>query len=403
MSIRKRTWLHKGEQKSAWVVDYSDLGGKRRLKTFRTQAKAKAYAASTHVDLARGIHVADGASVTVAQAAELWLATNADDGLEPASIARNRSHVNNHIAPRIGTVRLNQLTVPAVRAFADRLRAEGVSKALARMIVVSLGGILADAQERGLAMTNPVRERRRQRGKRGASEDEREAPLAVGVDIPSPAEIRSLLQNARNRRRAILAVLAFCGLRSSELRGLRWQDVDLERATLTVWQRADPKGKLGRLKSKKGYRTLPLLPLAVNALREWKMACPKGKLGLVFPDAAGDVGTHHAILRDEWWPLQADAGLTAPASRKDGSLVRDKDGEPVIGPKYSGLHVLRHFFASWCAARREDGGLGLPLKTTSERCGHATVAITADTYGHLFPASDDAELLAAAERSLLGA
>jgi len=35
MSIRKRTWTSpKGEQKEAWVVDYVDQGGKRRLKTF---------------------------------------------------------------------------------------------------------------------------------------------------------------------------------------------------------------------------------------------------------------------------------------------------------------------------------------------------------------------------------
>jgi integrase len=387
MAIRKRTWRHKGQEKSAWVVDYVDLGGTRRLKTFRTKGEAQTWAATTHIDLQRGTHVADRASMTVAEAAQLWLATNSDDGLEPTSIARNRGHVLNHIAPRIGTKRLNELTVPAVRAFADRLRSEGVSKPTARMILVSLGSILADAQERGHATGNAVRDLPRRRGKRGSHEDEREAPLAIGTDIPSPAEIRALLHHAQGRLRGLLGVLAFCGLRMSEVRGLRWQDIDLERATLTVWQRADAARTLGRLKSKKGYRTLPMMPLVVNALREWKLACPKGKPGLVFPNSQGNVDDYHNIRIREWHPLQVAAGLVASNG----------------GAKYSGLHVLRHFFASWCAARREDGGLGLPLKIVSERCGHADISTTANRYGHLFPATDDAQLLADAERSLLGA
>ena len=70
--------------------------------------------------------------------------------------------------------------------------------------------------------------------------------------------------------------------------------------------------------------------------------------------------------------------------------------------KYKGLHALRHFYASWCINRTADGGLGLPLKVVQERMGHSSVTLTADVYGHLFPRGDDADELAAAERSLLG-
>ena len=75
----------------------------------------------------------------------------------------------------------------------------------------------------------------------------------------------------------------------------------------------------------------------------------------------------------------------------------------MIRAKYPGLHALRHFFASWCAARPQDGGLGLPLKTVQVRMGHSTLAMTADTYGHLFPSQDDAEVLAAGEAALMRA
>ena len=67
----------------------------------------------------------------------------------------------------------------------------------------------------------------------------------------------------------------------------------------------------------------------------------------------------------------------------------------------SGLHALRHFFASWLINRRRDGGLELPIKAVQQRLGHTTIVMTADTYGHLFPRGDDADELAAAEQALL--
>src|SRR5262249_11535842 len=60
------------------------------------------------------------------------------------------------------------------------------------------------------------------------------------------------------------------------------------------------------------------------------------------------------ILQRQWHPLQLAAGVTV--------RTIDEKGNPVMRPKYSGLYALRHFFCSWRAARRQDGGLGLPLK-----------------------------------------
>ena len=75
----------------------------------------------------------------------------------------------------------------------------------------------------------------------------------------------------------------------------------------------------------------------------------------------------------------------------------------MMAPKYSGLHSLRHFFASWCIAGRENGGLGLDAKTVQYRCGHSSIKVTLDTYGHLWPAGDETERMAAAERAFLSA
>jgi len=59
------------------------------------------------------------------------------------------------------------------------------------------------------------------------------------------------------------------------------------------------------------------------------------------------------------------------------------------------------FYASWCINRKVDGGLELPLKVVQARLGHAAIQMTADTYGHLFPRSDDGAELAMAEKALL--
>ena len=52
MSIRKRTWTNaKGEEKTAWVVDYVDVQGERRLKTFRLKKEADAFASKADVEV----------------------------------------------------------------------------------------------------------------------------------------------------------------------------------------------------------------------------------------------------------------------------------------------------------------------------------------------------------------
>jgi integrase len=84
-----------------------------------------------------------------------------------------------------------------------------------------------------------------------------------------------------------------------------------------------------------------------------------------------------------------------------GSAMLDDKGNPRHRAKYTGFHALRHFYASWCINRRADGGLELPPKMVQERLGHASIVITMDLYGHLFPRGDDGAELAAAEQLLL--
>ena len=74
MSVRKREWTTaKGEAKTAWVCDYFDQNGVRRLKTFDLKKAADDFAATARTEIKAGIHTADSASITVAEAGRLWL------------------------------------------------------------------------------------------------------------------------------------------------------------------------------------------------------------------------------------------------------------------------------------------------------------------------------------------
>ncbi len=391
MSIRKREWTTpKGELKTAWVVDYKDGQGKRRLKTFARKKEADAFAATASVEVREGVHVADSATVTVETAGKMWIASREAAGLERSTVEAYQQRLNLHVAPFIGNEKLSKITVPAVRAFADRLRDEGRSPAMVKKAVTALGSILSDAQERGLVMRNAVKEMSR---RRNGSEKRQVRKLEVGVDIPRPDEIKTFLAHLEGRWRPILLTAVFSGLRSSELRGLRWLDIDFQKAVINVRQRSDKWGIIGSTKSHAGQRTVPVPPVVINTLREWKLQCPPGEL--VFPNGAGNPESHANIVNRGLIPAMKKAGLTVDTGEKD-----DEDN-PILAARYSGLHALRHFFASWCINPKEAGGLGLDMKTVQARMGHSSIMVTADVYSHLFPRNDESKALDDAASSLL--
>jgi integrase len=117
-------------------------------------------------------------------------------------------------------------------------------------------------------------------------------------------------------------------------------------------------------------------------LRELKL---RREGDLVFANGKGNIEYHANILNRALIPVQVAAGVV------------DKDGNP----KYTGLHALRHWYASWLINRKSEGGRELPVKVVQARLGHSSITMTMDTYGHLFPGSDSADEQAEAERAFL--
>jgi len=374
MSVRKRKWVTRlGEAKEAWIVDYTDQQGDRHIRTFARKKDADDYRATVKVDVRAGTHTAPSKSVTVAVAADRWLNRVEAEGRERGTLAQYRQHVSLHIAPRIGKMKLASLTPTKVETFRDDLVAN-LSRPMARKVLVSFKSLLRAAKYAHVAADVSVGRNKRS-----------ERNLEVGSDIPTPAEVRRLVDAAKDdaRLRALVLTAALCGLRASELRGLRWADIDLKAGEVHVRQRADRYNNIGAPKSASSTRTIPLAPEVEAALKVWKLACPKGELDLVFPTRPGAIMYHRSML-DSLAPVMVAAGVVNKAGK----------------PKY-GLHALRHFFASWCINRKADGGRELPAKVVQGLLGHGSIVMTLDRYGHLFPRGDDRAELAAASGALL--
>ena len=376
MSVRKRKWTTRsGEAKEAWIVDYTDQEGDRHIETFKKKKDADAHEANVKVDVRKGTHTAPSKSITVAEAAERWIKRVEADDRERGTLAQYRQHIRLHIVPRIGKLKLAELTSGRVEAFRDELLVK-LSRPMARKVLTSVKSLLKVAKHAHVADDVSVG-----RSKRS------ERKLEIGRDIPSTEEIKRLIAAApEGRCRTLLMTAALTGLRASELRGLRWADVDLKAAELHVRQRADRYNAIGAPKSASGVRTIPLPPELLAALRTWKLACPKGEAGLVFPTSTGAIEHHASMLRS-----LTPAMLAAKVVVAVGNTVE---------PKY-GLHAFRHFFASWCINPTERGGRQLPAKVVQQLLGHSSIVMTLDRYGHLFPDAGDRAELAKASHALL--
>jgi integrase len=224
---------------------------------------------------------------------------------------------------RIDRVKLSDLSTPFIYEFDAKLRQAGRSTAMRRKVITNLKTMLTFAQGRGLVAQNVARGVRIKMDDR----DSATGPLRAGVDFPSQPELNLLIDNAPVRWRPFIITAIFTGMRLSELRGLRWADIDLDAGVIHVRQRADQWGNMGPPKTRAGKRDIPLAPIVVNALRQWQPDSPKGEL--VFATRAGKPQPATNIHHHVWVPLLVKCGLTNEA-----------------GEHRYHFHLLRHAAAS---------------------------------------------------------
>jgi integrase len=302
---------------------------------------------------------------TVKTYATRWLERTATTS-RPKTYVTDKGAVEAWIIPTIGHRRLGDLEPDDVRAIAAALRKAGKSTSTARRYHGVLIRILKAAALDGHAIAPRVLLT--------------EKPDAAVTDRQAMSTAEALLIIAQattqpDGSRWVLALLQ--GMRQGEALGLTWDAVDLDNETLRIeWQLqslpyADPANRkagfripdgyearqlrgayhLVRPKTKKGFRVIPLVPWATQALRQWKADAPKNPHGLVWPTAAG----RPVNLRDDtaaWHAIQKAAGVRHPAGR------------------YFHVHEARNTTATLLME------LGVPESVRIAIMGHSSIATT---------------------------
>lgn len=400
-SLQKRTWTNKaGVVSTGWRVTYTDQSGRIRTKQFKLRSAAKTFRDTVESTVRDGTHVHDRDTVTLAEACDIWLKAtmNGRDGRAPVeehTYKGYKSLVENHIKPRLGGVKLSRLSRAVIAAeLRDAMLADGHSRVLTKKAVVALGSILAEMVGRELLAVN------RAKGIKVATKTRDDDEDTEQVYIPDPERVRDLMARARlwtqappaivlrgrptstprfSKERArmfymLLRVSVSTGMRISEVLGLPRKNVDLSAGTITVTQRLGRTGKLGKPKSRAGYRTVEIPRDLVRELREWILQRPKGDLDLVFPNGSGKAEQYNNVRSRFWLPLLMSIGAARMVASETG-------GDPVLDSDFT-IHGLRHFHASQYIATGADP---LDVKT---RMGHSSIQVTYDIYGHLFQNED---------------
>ena len=393
-----RPRVRQDKKSGKWIVEYYHEKKQHRIKGFLTRKAAEAKASEIDSEARKGMHTPTSASGTVEDACRDWVQRARDLKLEKSTIRQYENHTELHIIPlthtpkdgekpawsgKLGDLKLAKLTAPIAYAV-QREWVRRLSPALARKVMVSFKAVIDEAVNNGRVAYNAASSVKPER------QDRTKTKIWPGVDFPNREEVAAVVLMIEGRWRPFILVLAFCGLRASEARGLEWIDVlglDTQYPQLRVRQRADMDCEIGNTKTSAAERMVPIPPTVATALREWKKVCPvdgeTGCLRFVFPNGNGNVENHANLYNRGWDAWQIKAGVCEPKRDKEGKVVREKNGGIVMTGKY-GVHALRHFYASVLI---DDG---FNPKRVQTLLGHSTIQVTLDYYSHLFP-PDQAE------------
>lgn len=298
---------------------------------------------------------------------------------ERSTLRQFRQHINLHILvdQKIAQAKCGDIDTVFVQLFLDRLGGR-VSPKMAVKVRGTLSRLFDHGMRRGFVKANPV----------GASKIEVTHRPKAGAEehfyLPPKNDLRALLGAAKRfdntgRADAAIHLLMFGGFRMSEFRGLWKASCELEPncAKVKIVRRADRYNELGPVKSAAGLRTIEIGNDTATAIRAYFKTCTT-ESDLVFPNEEGNVWNYPNFWHRFWVPLMNAAGLVTgePASKtvREWSEAQAGFKQPAFGP-----HTLRHVYASLQIEQ------GVTPKRLQKLMGHATLKLTLDTYGHLWP------------------
>ena len=361
----------------------------RHRESFDTKKLADAALTKARDNRNEGIYIAPKTVPTFKEVAADWLKGKA--GCKPSTLDAWRVHIDVHLLPLHG-MRVNQITIGKAETVRDALlkdvsekdateetpERKGLAAQTVNKVLTTAAAVLERAVRHNWCIRNPAASVERARvAPNQVLEGElqsRDANRPVREDeVLNLDEIRRLLDAAEpGYYRTLFMTAALTGMRSGELLGLRWSDVELHGNRIHVrrslsWARVrDSEGKPPELsqprffepKTATSRRIIPLSAELTSALKRWKLQCPKGKDELVFPSPTSPTGApaHRSnVLKRGLYPALTRAKLR----RVD-------------------MHSLRHSFASILIAA------GTPITEVQGLLGHSSAQTTLKVYSHWF-------------------
>jgi integrase len=342
--------------------------GKYQSYLFKgTLREAERKAASITHEQTQGTLVAPN-KITTGDYLDQWLAAN-PKGVSRRTLEGYRWLINKHLKPRFGDTTLAKLHPMDIQTYyQDTSRCDGKGK-LSKQTVLHLHRLLhvalRGAVKKGLLAFNPA-------GKDkidlpSADNNEEESKEMMTLD---EKELRTLFKGFEGHRQyAAVVVDGTTGLRRGELLALRWTDINLDSAMLSVARSLEETKEFGLNfkppKTKRSKRIFDIGSMTVEVLRHHATAQKKARL------AAG--------------PAWVDEGLVFPTL--DGSRWRPSsftsafiDRVRTIGFTGFRFQDLRHTHTSQLLRA------GVPVMTVSARLGHSSAKMTLDRYAHSLPA-----------------
>jgi integrase len=356
--------------KHSWELKFDDgrdpASGKRisRHVTFRgTKREAQAELNRLLNRRNEGTYI-DPTKMTTGEYLDHWLAVDIDRRVAAKTALRHHGIVRHQIKPKIGAVPLRKLTATHIEAFEAELLRSGYTKGRKVGQALTAQSVLRVHRTLSQALTHAVHTEVLFRNP--AEQVKPPRPPRHEIVILTKAEVATLLRTAEQSWLYLpVLVAATTGMRRGELLALRWSDLDLKAARLTVNQsleRIDGKTTFKPPKTSTSRRTITLPALTVEALSAHRaaQAAERLRLGLGRADLV--------FTRPDGEPMDAD-GIT----KGFGRLIAQ------AGVRRITLHGLRHTHISHQLID------GVHPKIVSERAGHAGVAITLSVYAGFIP------------------
>ncbi len=311
-------------------------------------------------------------NMTVLELGHKWLTEHVEPNLKPGAVANYRGTFYTHVAPALGTMRIEDCGSQMIRALLGRKRAEGLSAATVAKLRRHLHAMFAFAQDAGLVIVNPADAARARGRKPGRCR-------ARGTEL-SPMQVKLFLDECSPRWRLFFTVALDTGLRRGELIGLRWGDIDLLERIISVRRSIGPYDRPEQLpgagraqhlatKTESSLRLVPILDGAQAALeRLYTSAANTDDDAPVFATIERKTG-RDGVVRP------VGRALAPRMVTRVFRLYADRAGLPAT----IRLHDLRHTAITNAIAQGED------ILLVSAFAGHAKTSTTVDIYGHLMP------------------